>query len=129
VLKYIHRRVRIAVTLKPTRRARVFPNPDRVLRDRRIVGAVLFEELEERPPCFAVLPGDLLTRCFAEDERVLVAQVGVLNISYVFTVSEVGLSVSVRDLIPQGGVGDQLLEHALSIPLISGLSGVLVRPL
>ena len=52
-------------------------------------------------PGFAVFANELLARCFPEERRVLLVQVGVVGVPYVAIFVEVLLPATVRDLIPE----------------------------
>lgn len=80
-------------------------------------------------PGVTVFPGELLARCFPEDRRVLFVQVGVVGVPYVAVLVEVLLAATECDLVPERGVGGQLLEQTLPIPVTDRGSSVRVRSL
>jgi len=80
-------------------------------------------------PCLAVFASELLTGCFPEERRVLLVQVGVVGVPYVAIFVEVLLPATVRDLIPEWGVGGQPVEQALPVPVTDRFSSVRVRSL
>lgn len=90
---------------------------------------VRLEQAEVTLPCVAVFAGDLLASSLAEYRCVVVVQVSVLGVPDIAILSEVLLSASVGELVPQGSVCGQPLEQTLAVPLTDRFRGVLVRAL
>ena len=97
----------------------------------RWVGAVvvLIERPEVTASCVAVLASDLLARCFPKYRGILVVDVGVVSVLYVTIVTEVFLTASVGELIPEWGVGGHLVKQTPPVSVAGCFSSVGIRSL
>jgi hypothetical protein len=72
---------------------------------------------------------DLLAGCFPKDRCVLVVEISVFSVPYVATITEIRLSASIGNLIPEWGVGGQPVKQTLPIPVAGCFSSVGIRSL